>query len=128
LALSDRELYESKEQSLHRRLLSLSAVYRVLSSHRSSRRHECELTEFCQQTQVPMFEAYDALHPEGSSPGDLYRDIWHPGPAGHEAVARGLVEFLHSGGLLALEEGELDSSHSRSEIGPTRVDESLQAH
>ena len=59
-----------------------------------SSKHECILTNFCKQYQVPMFEAYDVLHPPNAPDGHLFYDRFHPTAEGHYLLAKGLVEFL----------------------------------
>ncbi|MGD9644933.1 MAG: SGNH/GDSL hydrolase family protein [Pirellulales bacterium] len=63
-------------------------------SYRDTQPHECVLTEFCRTEQVPMFEAYDCLHPPNASPGALYWDIVHPTREGHAALGAALARFL----------------------------------
>ncbi len=59
-----------------------------------SSRHECTLTNFCRQYQVPMFEAYDVLHPQNAPDSHLFYDRFHPTAEGHYLLAKGLAEFL----------------------------------
>lgn len=169
LALTDRQLYESKRLAIQRGLLQYSALYRMLSFQRSrtqlaneanlpaktqvehtpipksfsavasidgiravnlpprvtleerkenlrhlqkmcddhgvklviihpsyaeSIRHECELTVFCKNSGVPVFEAYGSLHPDGPTGEHRFLDIWHPSPSGHRALAKNLARFL----------------------------------
>lgn len=63
-------------------------------SYRGSKVHECDLTEFCRRNDVPMFDAYESLHPDPSEPGLYFADFWHPNPEGHESLAGGLFRFL----------------------------------
>jgi len=167
--LTDRQLYASRKHLLHRRLLSVSAVYRCLHhfsarrnlqrlqgtidgadhdhvtipgyysevatregvkelelptrvsveerkdnlrrlaalcndhgirlvimhpSYITTKRHQCELTEFCEMSGVPMFEVYDSLHRTGTRPLDYFVDNWHPSPLGHRALAEDLLKFI----------------------------------
>ena len=57
-------------------------------SYRDSVRHECELTDFCRETKVPMFEAFDSLHPPGGDSFEYFLDLWHPSPLGHREESR----------------------------------------
>lgn len=59
-----------------------------------SSKHECTLTNFCKQYQVPMFEAYDVLHPQNAPDNHLFYDRFHPTAEGHYLLAKGLAEFL----------------------------------
>ena len=59
-----------------------------------SSKHECTLTNFCRQYQVPMFEAYDVLHPQNAPDSHLFYDRFHPTAEGHYLLAKGLAEFL----------------------------------
>ena len=58
-----------------------------------SKRHECALTEFCSRRGVPMFEAYDSLHPDAPGPS-LFFDNVHPTVEGHRRLAADLCRFL----------------------------------
>lgn len=71
-------------------------------SYGESDRHECDLTEFCMLNNVPMFEAYDSLHPAEPVPGGLYGDLWHPNAEGHERMAEDLFQFLKKHELVPL--------------------------
>jgi lysophospholipase L1-like esterase len=169
LGLTDRQLYESRRQVLHRKLLATVALYRCLNhlqarrnlqqlqeaeipsesdhifipsryntvlvrkakkemklptrvsieerkdnlrqleaickqhglrlvilhpSYSESKRHQCELTEFCEASGVPMFECYDSLHPEGENARAFFLDNWHPSPLGHRTLAEDLLRFI----------------------------------
>lgn len=171
LPLSDKQLFESQGQSLNRRLLEWSALYRLVNklsteyrldrlqhsgkteaaehihvpptlnevstpegvralnlparvppadrrenlekilalckangvqlvvlhpSYSESDRHECDLTAFCREFNVPMFDVYDCLHPAGAPAGAMYWDLWHPNAKGHACIAEGLFNFLMS--------------------------------
>jgi hypothetical protein len=160
LAATDMQLYYSRRDSLHRALLSWSAIYRTITYHTARRRiekssttahpvtdqsgnrvstrlpvrvpvherlqvlqelravceknhvqlvvmhpsyhdstrHECELTEFCHQQSVSLFEAYDSLHPDDTEADDLYLDGIHPNGIGHDRMARDLCAFLRDAG------------------------------
>jgi len=63
-------------------------------SYRDSTRHECLLTRFAAQHQVPILDAFDSLHPEGIPRRAVFTDAWHPGPDGHAWLARDLEKFL----------------------------------
>ena len=65
-------------------------------SYRQTSRHECELTEFCRDRQVTMFEAHDALHPPDMEPDELFciGDGVHPNADGHRRVGTALGQFL----------------------------------
>jgi lysophospholipase L1-like esterase len=60
-----------------------------------SREHTCLLTRFCGDNDVPMYEAYKALHPPGTRRyDDMFHDGWHPNAEGHRRLAEGLAEFI----------------------------------
>lgn len=63
-------------------------------SYRDSSRHTCVLTEFSADSGVPLFDAFDSLHPPGVPPRTVFTDAWHPGPDGHAWLARDLAAFL----------------------------------
>ena len=69
-------------------------------SYRDFARHECELTEFCQQHNVPMFDAYGSLHGEESNPDGLFLDGMHPNRQGHRLLATDLLGFLSEARLV----------------------------
>lgn len=69
-------------------------------AYADSQRHRCVLTEFCEETGVPLYESHDALHPAFRGKGDLFADECHPNAEGHQALAEGLFLFLKSSGLL----------------------------
>ena len=58
-----------------------------------SKRHECALIEFCSRRGVPMFEAYDTLHPAAPGPS-LSLDNLHPTIEDHRRLAADLGRFL----------------------------------
>jgi lysophospholipase L1-like esterase len=72
------------------------ALIIIHPAYRDSTRHACLLTRFCRNRGVPMYEAYDALHPPDLPYGALYRDSWHPTVGGHRHLAEGLAEFIRS--------------------------------
>jgi len=76
----------------------------VHPSYAMSTRHECVLTRFCQENQVPMLEAYDALHPPSTAADAMFADSWHPTKYGHQRLATALAQFLESQGLLRMPE------------------------
>lgn len=63
-------------------------------SYSESERHDCDLTEFCREYNVPMFDVYDCLHPAGAPAGAMYWDLWHPNAQGHASIAEGIFNFL----------------------------------
>lgn len=63
-------------------------------AYRDSSRHTCVLTQFCAASGVPLFDAFDSLHPPNVSPRAVFTDAWHPGSDGHALLARDLAEFL----------------------------------
>jgi lysophospholipase L1-like esterase len=68
-------------------------------SYANSRKHECLLTAFCRDQNVPMFGAHDVLHPPEAD-GTMFIDAWHPNAEGHRLLAEGVCEFLLNQGLL----------------------------
>ena len=64
---------------------------------------ECLITEFCQKNQVPLFNAYDSLHPAGAGAGVMFVDPLHPSKRGHRALARGIFRFLVTNRLVPLD-------------------------
>ena len=68
----------------------------VHPAYQPTLRHDCLLTRFCREHQVPMLEAFDVLHPAGSTPGSnpLYNDPTHPSAAGHLRLAQALAAFI----------------------------------
>jgi hypothetical protein len=75
-------------------------------SYSESERHECDLTQFCRDLNVPMYDAFDCLHPAGAPPRAMYWDLWHPNAAGHACLGQGLFDFLMSQGLVPAAAGE----------------------
>lgn len=65
-----------------------------------SRRHECVLTRVCREERVPLFEAYDSLHPPHTEASRLFGDVVHPNRDGHAALARDLLRFLSDARML----------------------------
>jgi len=63
-------------------------------AYAESKPHSCELTEFCDVNGVAMYEAYEALHPEGVGPREYFADECHPNQQGHALLATGLHKFL----------------------------------
>ncbi len=92
------------------------ALVIIHPSYRSSRRHECLLTRFCQNNGVLMYEAHDALHPPGRPHGALYRDSWHPNAEGHRRIAEGLAKFLEENLLV-----HQDKSDNRGLTGSLEI-------
>lgn len=72
-------------------------------AYRDSRPHECELTHFCREHQVPMLEAFDILHPDGEPADALFHDPYHPNRLGHARLAHGIRDALVNRGLLDTE-------------------------
>jgi lysophospholipase L1-like esterase len=70
------------------------ALVIIHPSYRWSSRHECLLTRYCAENRIPMFEAYDVLHPAAQAPERLFHDFMHPSAAGHQALAEGLSRFI----------------------------------
>ncbi len=62
-------------------------------SYTESRKHECVLTAFCKDYNIPMFEAHDVLHPPEAD-GTMFMDLWHPTAEGHRLLAEKLCQFL----------------------------------
>ncbi len=73
-------------------------------AYAESKPHSCELTEFCEANGVAMYEAYDALHPEGVGAREYFADECHPNEQGHMLLATGLHEFLVTNQLLVHDE------------------------
>ncbi len=96
--VSERELRGNLEEL--RRLCAGRGVRLVIihPTYRPSRRHECLLTRFCRDEGVPMFEAFDGLHPGGnvSSDNPMFYDFTHPSALGHERLAAGLADFIRA--------------------------------
>jgi lysophospholipase L1-like esterase len=69
-------------------------------SYRDSERHECDLTQFCQSREVPLFEAHDSLHPADRKGRTLFLDSIHPNVHGHDRLARDLFSFLRAQGYV----------------------------
>lgn len=63
-------------------------------AYADSRRHECELTEFCRSESVAMFESFPSLKPNPADPERFFLDSFHPTAEGHERLASALFEFL----------------------------------
>jgi lysophospholipase L1-like esterase len=96
---------EDERRQILRQLVQLCRAHGVRliiihPSYRDSQRHECVLTETCRNENVPMFEAYDSLHPGGARPGSRFWDLAHPTSEGHAALARDLYRFLIGSGLV----------------------------
>lgn len=78
------------------------ALIVIHPAYRDSKRHACLLTRFCGYNDVPMFEAYNALHPPDTLKGAMFRDSWHPNVEGHRRLAEGLAELIK--GIVASDE------------------------
>ena len=76
------------------RLVIIHPAYRI------SRRHQCELTQFCEDQSIPMLEAFDSLHGHGGDIAERFRDEIHPSPKGHELLANDLFKLLTEQQLL----------------------------
>jgi lysophospholipase L1-like esterase len=63
-------------------------------AYADSSKHECTLTKFCRQYHVPMFEAYDVLHPKSAADSHLFYDRFHPTAEGQSFLAKALDQFL----------------------------------
>lgn len=88
-------------------LLELSKTERfqlvvIHPSYSGTIRHDCELTQFCDRQDVPMYESYDDLHPAGRPSGGLFWDAAHPKAEGHDLLASALAKFLTTRGLVPL--------------------------
>lgn len=88
-------------------------------SYRGSTLHECELTRFCRERNVPMLETYELLHP--SDGADLFLDLMHPTPEGHRRLGQGLLQLLVEGGLLPNSE-ELSESMAATRAAAEQTD------
>lgn len=69
-------------------------------SYRQSEPHECDLTEFCREFDLPMFDAHESLHPDPEDDAKYFADLWHPNAEGHASMSQGLFEFLVAEGLV----------------------------
>jgi hypothetical protein len=98
LNLPPRVTLEERRANLERILALCEAngiqLVVIHPSYRYSKRHSCDLTQFCDRNRVPMFEAYGSLHPDESIDGGLYWDLWHPNPEGHRRMGENLFRFL----------------------------------
>lgn len=65
-----------------------------------SQPHACGLTRFAAERDVPLFEAYEVLHPAGPIPEGSFRDHGHPSVKGHAQLAAALASFLEERELL----------------------------
>jgi len=97
-ALGRRVTDEERRANLER-LISLCQRHGVPlvilhPSYRDSSRHTCVLTQVVAGSGVPLFDAFDSLHPAGVPPRVVFTDAWHPGPDGHAWLARDLAAFL----------------------------------
>lgn len=70
------------------------ALVLIHPAYAATKPHACELTEFCSRTGVPLYDAFESLHPPGAAPRACFADECHPNVDGHEALAAGLCEFL----------------------------------
>jgi lysophospholipase L1-like esterase len=100
-----RRVTEDERQANLERLTELCRTHGIQlvllhPSYRDSTRHECLLTRFAAGHQVPMLDAFDSLHPPGIPPRSVFTDAWHPGPDGHQWLARDLEKFLTEQRLL----------------------------
>ena len=69
-------------------------------SYADSKKHTCELTEFCGLSNVPLYDAYDSLHPPNIRQQEYFLDACHPNRQGHSSLARGLFDFLANSHLV----------------------------
>lgn len=92
--VSEKERLENLENLLA--LCKAKGIQLVIihPAYAVSSKHKCTLTNFCRQYKVPMFEAYDVLHPPNAPEGHLFYDRFHPTAEGHYLLAKGLAEFL----------------------------------
>jgi hypothetical protein len=108
LKLPVRVPLDEREENLSRMLAFCRAhdiqLVLIHPSYLQSKRHECDLTEFAAREGVPIFEAYDSLHPGNPPARELYWDLWHPNAAGHARVARDLFRYLTENRLVPLAE------------------------
>jgi lysophospholipase L1-like esterase len=70
-------------------------------TYQTSERHECLLTRFAAERELPLFEAWDAVHGSGAPRAETFLDFGHPSARGHELLAEGLARFLVERALLA---------------------------
>ncbi len=76
------------------------ALVLIHPSYRDSQPHECELTVFATEHQVPMFDAQPWLHPPDVSSEEMFIDFAHPTRRGHRLLAEGIAEFLQANSLV----------------------------
>jgi tetratricopeptide (TPR) repeat protein len=64
-------------------------------SYHNVPRHQCQLTRICNDQRIPMIEAYEVLHPEGSNADNFFfADNTHPNALGHQLLADAIAKFL----------------------------------
>jgi len=106
LKLPTRVPLQEREENLNRMLAFCQAhdvqLVIIHPSYLQSQRHECDLTEFAKRKGVPIFEAYDSLHPDNPPAKELYWDLWHPNAAGQARLAKDLFRFLTANRLVPL--------------------------
>lgn len=94
-----RENFERLREICQEKNIRLVIIH---PSYSESQKHKCDLTEFCEEFQVPMFEAQPFLHPDPKQPAKYYADRWHPNAAGQAAMAQGLFDYLVENKLVSL--------------------------
>ena len=98
LDLPPRVTPEERKENLER-LWSLCREHGIIlvvihPSYALSTQHECELTEFCKRRNVPTIDAFHSIHPDWAESDELFLDLFHPNPQGHERLAKDLLAFL----------------------------------
>jgi hypothetical protein len=92
--VSDAERAENLKQLQSFCRLHGMRLILIHPAYRHSVPHECLLTRFCRENRVLMFDAFLSLHPPDVPAEVLYRDLFHPTPAGHDRLARDLAAFI----------------------------------
>lgn len=95
-----RENFEKLLQLCRTRNIQLVIIH---PSYRLSKPHECDLTAFCREHNIPMFDAQASLHPDENDPARFFADLWHPNAQGQGALARDLDAFLERERLVPLD-------------------------
>jgi hypothetical protein len=73
-------------------------------SYAASKKHTCELTEFCDLSNVPLYDAHDSLHPPEARQQEYFLDACHPNQEGHALLAQGIFDLLVNSHLVPLSE------------------------
>lgn len=84
-----KELLEiSKQNNIH--LIIIHPIYRITV------KHQCFLTEFSAQNNIPLIETFGAFQDSGYSKDELFYDNMHPTALGHKIIADCIFKYIET--------------------------------